>query len=131
MAKPSTTKTNTREIPANDWIPVLAAFTRDNRGAHAVLEVLGEEIGRQVATEDRPFDGISADTKDGESSVWIAFGSTPDDHFTHGIHGVTAIRMRAASADSGAAVEIESRDGTTTLLMLSRPEDYALPPGSR
>jgi hypothetical protein len=64
-------------------------FTRENRGAHAVLKVLGEGAGRQVATEDRPFDGISADAKDGENTVWIAFGSTPDDLFTHGVHGAT------------------------------------------
>ena len=128
MAKPSiVTRQETRDIPANEWIPFLADFTRENRGAHAVLEVLGEEVGRQVATEDRPFDGISADAKDGESTVWIAFGSAPDDHFTHGVHGATVIRVRPATGDSGAAIEVDARDGTTTLLILSRPEEYALP----
>jgi hypothetical protein len=128
MAEPSiVTRQETKDIPANDWIPFLANFTRENRGAHAVLEVLGEVVGRQVATEDRPFDGISADAKDGENTVWIAFGSGPDDHFTHGVHGATAIRVRPATADSGAAIEADARDGTTTLLILSRPEEYALP----
>lgn len=130
MARPSvvTGQGSTRDIAADEWVPFLDAFTRENRGAHAVLEVLGEGVGRQVATEDRPFDGISADTKDGERSVWITFGSTAADNFTHGVHGVTAIRVRPATVDSGAAVEVEARDGTTTLLVLSRPEEYALPP---
>ena len=128
MAKPSmVTRQETRDIPANEWIRFLANFTRENRGAHAVLEVLGEGVGRQVATEDRPFDGISADAKDGENTVWIAFGSDPDDHFTHGIYGATAIRVRPAMVDSGAAIEVDARDGTTTLLILSRPEQYAIP----
>src|SRR5436190_4736016 len=124
MAKPSvvTGQGSTKDIAANEWVPFLDAFTRENRGAHAVLEVLGEGVGRQVATEDRPFDGISADTKDGERSVWISFSLA--DTFTHGVHGVTAIRVRPATVDSGAAVEVESRDGTTTLLILSRPEEY-------
>ena len=127
MAKPSMVqRQGRRDIPANEWIPFLANFTRENRGAHAVLEVLGEGVGRQVATEDRPFDGISADTKDGERIVWIEFSSTADDLFTHGVHGATAIRVRSA-ADSGAAIEVDARDGTTTLLILSRPEEYALP----
>ena len=132
MAKPSvvTGQGSTRDIAVDEWIPFLAAFTRENRGAHAVLEVLGEGVGRQVATEDRPFDGISADTKDGEKTVWISFGSTPTDNFTHGVHGVTAIRVRPATIGSGPAVEVEARDGTTTLLILSLPEDYALPPAS-
>ena len=127
MAKSSIITEGTRDIPANEWIPFLANFTRENRGAHAVLEVLGEGVGRQVATEDRPFDGISVDAKDGENTVWIAFGSTPDGLFTHGVHGVMAIRVRAATVNSGAAIEIEARDGTTTLLILTRPEEYALP----
>src|SRR5580704_16411645 len=88
---------STRDIAADEWVPFLDAFTRENRGAHAVVEVLGEGVGRQVATEDRPFDGISADTKAGERSVWITFGSTVADNFTHGVHGVTAIRVRPAT----------------------------------
>ena len=128
MAKPSmVTRQGTRDIPANAWIPFLANFTQENRGAHAVLEVLGEGVGRQVATEDRPFEGISADAKDGERTVWIAFSSTPGDLFAHGVHGATAIRVRPATGDSGATVEVEAQDGTTTLLVLSRPEEYALP----
>lgn len=132
MAKPSAGRGPgaTRDIEPAEWVPYLAEFTRENRGAHAVLEVLGEGVGRQVATEDRPFDGISVDAKDAERSVWISFASTPGGTFTHGVHGVTAIRVRPATVGSGPAVEVESRDGTTTLLMLSRPEEYALPPAS-
>jgi len=121
---------STTTIPADEWVAFLAEFTRENRGAHAALELLGGEAGRQVATENRPFDGISADVKHGESSVWIAFGSTPDDHFTHEAHGVTAIRLRPATAAAGAAIQIETQDGVTTLLTLSRPADYALPPAA-
>lgn len=121
------TRQETRDIPANDWIPFLANFTRENRGAHAVLEVFGEGVWRQVPTEDRPFDGISADAKDGENTVWIAFSSAPDNHFTHGVPGATAIRVRPATADSGVAIEVGARDGTTALLILSRPAEYALP----
>ena len=109
-------------------IPFLADFTRKNRGAHARLEVLGPNVGFQVETENRPFDGIVPDVKDGEDAVWIIFGSTPDQHLTHGVHGVIAIRVRLASALHGAAVLVEAQDGTKTLLELSRPEDYELPP---
>ncbi|HXA65148.1 MAG TPA: DUF5335 family protein [Bryobacteraceae bacterium] len=112
------------------WITFLAQFTRENRGAHARLDVLGPGVGYQVETEDRPFDGIGADVKDGEDTVWIYFGSTPDDHLAHSIQNATAIRVRPPVGRMGAAVLIEAQDGTKTLLELSRPEDYALPPGA-
>ena len=75
-------------------IPFLADFTRKNRGAHGRLEVLGLDVGYQVEIENRPFDGIVADVKDGEDAVWIIFGSTPDQRLAHGVYGVTAIRVR-------------------------------------
>ena len=128
MARPSmVTRKGTRDIPANEWIPFLANFTRENRGARAFLEVLCKGVGRLVATEDRRFEGISADAKDGENTVWIGFSSTPADPFAHGVHRATAIRVRPATVDSGAAIEVEAGDGTTTLLILSRPEESRPP----
>ena len=116
-------------IPRDQWIPFLAQITRENRGAHAMLEVLGVDgIGRAVETEDRPFDGIAPDIKAGEDSVWIYFGSTPEDHITHGIQRVKAIWMRPPIGGAGATLEIEAEDGTRTLLALTLPEAYALPP---
>ena len=35
------------------------------------VEVLGPDVGYQVETENRPFDGISTDIKDNEQVVWI------------------------------------------------------------
>jgi hypothetical protein len=52
-------KMNMREIEPDRWIPFLAEFTRENRGAHARLEVLAADQGYQVETENPPFDGVS------------------------------------------------------------------------
>jgi hypothetical protein len=119
---------DTQEIKVDQWIVFLAEFTREYRGAHARLEVLGPDVGYQVETDDRPFDGVSADVKDGAHAVWITFGSTTKDHITHGIPNVAAIRLRPPAGKLGAALEVEARDGTRTLLELSYPEEYALPP---
>jgi Family of unknown function (DUF5335) len=127
---PSAGAHDTITVPRDLRIAFLADFTRNNRGAHARLEVLGPDVGYQVETANRPFDGIVPNAKDGEDAVWIIFGSTPDQHLTHGVHGVTAIRVRLASAVHGAAVLVEAQDGTKTLLEFSRPEDYELPPAT-
>jgi hypothetical protein len=121
---------DTREVLVDRWIPFLAEFTRENRGAHARLEIVGAdaEVGYQVETENRPFDGVSADVKAGERTVWIAFGSTAEDHMTHGIQGATVIRMLPATERMGAVLEVEAADGTRTILELTNPDAYALPP---
>ena len=134
MTNPTTIPTagapDTITVARDLEIAFLADFTRKNRGAHARLEVLGPGVGYQVKTQNLPFDGIASDAKDGENAVWITFGSTRGQHLTHGVHAVTAIRVRLASALQGAAVLLEAKDGTKTLLELSRPEDYELPPAT-
>lgn len=132
MSKSSTVANlpNTQEVPLDQWIPFLAVFTRENRGAHARLEIVGAdtEVGYQVQTEGRLFDGVSADIKDRERAVWIAFGSTPADHLTHGVQSATVIRTLPPSETRGAVLEVEAADGTKTILDLTKPEEYALPP---
>jgi Family of unknown function (DUF5335) len=118
----------TQTIKKDRWIPFLAEFTREYRGAHGELEVIGiEEIGYDVETEDKPFDGVAADVKDRESAVWIMFGLKPEDRLTHGIQNVTAIRVLPPSTRRGGVLEVEAKDGTRTVLTLSRPEEFALP----
>ncbi len=130
MSKSSSFVIDTREIPVDQWIPFLAAFTKENRGAHARLEVVGPDadVGYQVETEDRPFDGVAADIKDRERTVWIAFGATPENHLTHGVHHATVIRVVAATEEGGPVLEVEAADGTRTILEMTKPEEYALPP---
>lgn len=110
------------------WIPFLADFTRRNRGARARLEVLGGDTGYQVEIENRLFDGVSADVKDGESTVWISFGLLPSNSLAHGVQRAVALYALRTSIRSGDVFAVEASDGSKTLLSLSRPEDFALPP---
>ena len=128
MARPSPHYT-TQQIREDQWIPFFDDFTRDNRGAHARLEVTGvDDVGYEVETEDRPFEGVSVDTKGGERTVWIVFGAQPQDHFTHGVHNVAAVRALPPQGGRGGVLEIEAKDGVKTILTLSWPEEYAIPP---
>lgn len=123
---------NTRLIRPEEWNSFLAEFTREYRGAHARLEIIGAntDIGYQVETEDRPFEGASADTKDRERTVWITFISGPKQHLSHSIEKVTAIRTLQDSEGGGAILEVESADGSKNILELSGVSDFALPPGA-
>src|SRR5262245_54782148 len=100
-------KRTTRDISQAQWMAFATEFTQLNRGAHARLSVLDGESGYDVGTENRPFEGISIDGKDGENNAWIAFGSAPGEHYTHGIHGLKAIRELPPTSSSGAVLELE------------------------
>jgi hypothetical protein len=130
MSSSSIHPLKTQEIPFGQWISFLAEFTRENRGAHARLEIIGsdEEPFYQVETEGRPLDGVSADIKDRERTVWIAFGSPDQGHLTHGVHHATAIRLLPASESAGPTLEVEANDGMKTILELEQTEAHALPP---
>ena len=128
----STQKRETLEIERSQWIPFLDTFTRENRGAHARLEVVGPDVGDQVETGDRPFEGVAADVrKSDEPAVWITFGASPEDHLTHGVHNVKVIRALPADGEQGPVLEVEGSDGNRTILELSLPGKYALQPGDR
>lgn len=121
-----------RLIRPEEWNSFLAGFTREYRGAHGRLEVIGAntDVGYQVETENQPFEGVSADTKDRERTVWITFGSGPKEHLTHGVERVTAVRTLDPSEGRGAVLEVESADGSKNILELSGVSDFALPPGA-
>lgn len=123
----------TEEIQRDQWIPFLAQFTRENRGAHARLEIIGpdSDIGYQVQTENRLFDGVSADLRQREDSIWIAFGTKPEDHITHAIQNASVVRVIAPGEHRGAVLEVEAADGTKSILELTRPGEYELPMGKR
>jgi hypothetical protein len=127
-----TQKHETKEIPKSQWLTFLATFTQENRGAHALLKVLGPDVGYQVETGDRPFAGVAADVrKADENAIWITLGDLPDNHMTHGVHNVKVIHALPIDGETGAVLEIEANDGTKTILELSRPDAYALPPAAK
>lgn len=116
-----------REILCEQWSAFLAQFTRENRGAHARLELLHRENGHHVETH-QPFNSISVDVRDGTGSVWITFWSNTSAHSARAIHGVTAIRTLSAAGRRGAVLEVQSSDGNRTILVLTHPAAYALAP---
>ena len=127
MAKPSMdTRQGTRDIPANEWIPFLANFTHENRGAHAVWRCSGREWGarlRPKIVHSTEFQGRERRPKYRVDRVRL----DPGRSFHARRSRCDGDPVRAATVDSGAAIEVDTRDGITTLLILSRPEEYALP----
>ncbi len=121
---------DTREIPRSEWTQFFAEFTRENRGAHATIEITGRDIGDQMQIADEPLDGVAADDKDGESRIWITFAGRGRDHLSHSVQDPAAVRLRTFDPETGLTLEIEARDGSKTMLRMSAQGAHRLGPVS-
>jgi hypothetical protein len=106
----------TLEIPRAQWTDQLNDFTRIHEGWLVSVDILGPEIGVQPEIRNLPLIGISADRVDRDGSIAISVARTPSEHLTHIIQDVARIYIERADNGADAAVEIQSRDGTTTLM---------------
>src|ERR1044071_5557855 len=92
---------NLLEISRDRWNTAFGEVTRQYRGAHGKAEGVGQDVGDQVETEGLRLNGLSADTKDGEATIWISFG-----RMNHGIPSAVVVRMVPRVGDSGPVIEI-------------------------
>jgi hypothetical protein len=105
-----------REIPAKEWSRSLDSFSRDHLGWLARLEVMGDDLGDQLEADSLPFAGVSADAE--RRTIWVALAKSADDHITHSIDHVSALRI--VDGDASPSIQIEAEDGAKTLLRLTR-----------
>jgi len=109
----------TQEITRNEWQPFLDEFSRQHQGDRATVQIIGEETGVQTEAESLPFVGISAEDQGSEKgSIVLMLGTEADDHVEHRISDASHLWQKAADDHVGDALEIESTDGTKTILQL-------------
>jgi hypothetical protein len=106
----------TAEIPREAWVRQLNEFTTIHAGWLVSLDVLGPEIGAQAEIVNQPLLGVSADRIDHDGTIVVSVMLSATERFTHMIHGVTRIYVERADNGADAALEIESVDGTRTIL---------------
>ena len=110
----------TQEIPREQWPRFFDDFSRQHQGWIVNLELLGSEIGDQEEASGLPLVGISADSKDGENRLVIIIGGSPDADVTRIINAPQRVWVKPPRMPGDEAVEVESKDGVTTLLTFQR-----------
>ena len=112
----------TKEIPRNEWQEFFDIFSRQHEGWLVTLEILGSEIGAQVAERGLAFEGIvdEGDEVQGHE-ILIMFGTRPDDHITHSISTPTTVSLEQTDEGADAALAITSADGVMALLRFRSP----------
>ncbi len=100
-------------VRPQDWTRFFDAFSRRHQGWLVKLSVLDPKLGAQVEALELPLQGVVADA--GERGITIQLGKLPDD-MEHAVRTPKRVWIELGDDDSEAAIEIESADGTKTIL---------------
>lgn len=111
----------TVEIPREAWVERLNEFTAVHGGWLVSLDVLGPGIGAQPEFDNLPLLGVSADRLDHDGTIAVSVAPSATEHFTHVVRGVSRVYLKGPDDGAGAVLQIESVDGTKTILRLRAP----------
>ena len=112
---------STVEIPREGWGKFFARFNHDHEMQLVAVEVLGGEIGAQVQGRSLLLGGVSAGDEETNSLVMM-FDSVDGEHVTHIVNKPVHVWVQHAPDNTDEALEVESADGTKTLVRLSPSE---------
>lgn len=103
-------------IPRGEWPRYFDDFSRRHQGRATTVYVLSRRLGSQVEARDLAFEGIVS-SGDGKGTISIHLGVTPARHVEHEIEEPRQVWV-VSEADGDQALDIESTDGTQTLIQL-------------
>jgi Family of unknown function (DUF5335) len=107
-----------RLIPRTEWHRFFTDFSRRHQGETATVEVLDPRIGSQVEARGLPLEGIET-VADGFGPIAIFLGSAPPRaNIEHVIHEPRQVWLERSDAGVEEVLDIESVDGTKTLIQL-------------
>jgi len=114
-----------RLIPRTEWHRFFTDFSRRHHGEAATMRVLDPRIGAQVEARDLPLEGIET-VPDGFGPIAIFLGSAPPRaNLEHLIQEPKQVWLERSDEGAEETLDIESVDGTKTLVQLSPAERLA------
>lgn len=107
---------STQQIPRDQWINYLSAFSASNQTRPVNIDLESNELGPQRLVEDRPLLAIEADVRADESQITLIAGDAEGDEpaaLTHQIPEPSAVWVKADDQGQVEALDIENPDGRT------------------
>jgi hypothetical protein len=109
-----------RQIPRAEWLNFFRDFSHRHEDSIVTVRVLSERFGSQVEAFDLPLEGIVASPgMDDPISIYV--GRTPTQHIEHEVRNPRQVWLEMSDEGAEEALDIESEDGTKTLVLF-RPE---------
>lgn len=104
-----------RLVPRSEWHRFFQDFSRRHEDWLATVLVVSAGLGPQVESSDLPLEGIVADPA-GHGPISIHMGRSPQRHIEHEVENPTQVWIELSEEGAEKAVQIESMDGTKTIL---------------
>ncbi len=112
----------TQEIPNEQWGPFLDNITRRHEGEPVSIEVQGKDLGAQEQASGVRLIGITFDPKDSiGDEIEVMVRNDVNAHLMHAITHPAHVRIARTDDGADAALQVESRDGPTTLVRFDMP----------
>jgi hypothetical protein len=109
-----------RQIPRTEWFNFFRDFSRRHEDSLVTVRVLSDRLGAQVEACDLPLEGIVASPNMGDP-ISIYVGRTSQQHLEHEVRNPRQVWLEMLDDGTEDALDIESEDGTKTLVLF-RPE---------
>lgn len=107
----------TRRIPTQEWKTTFDSLSRTYRGALVSVEIMTRRFGDQPQVRKVALGGITSDP----SGVTIETAMRPSEHLGHRVERPRAVWIHENADGAVTALEVQSTDGTGTLLTFDSP----------
>jgi hypothetical protein len=119
--------TTTTELPRESWGAYFDTLSKYLGTTEATVEIVGKDLGDQLAAERLVLTGITYDHKDDVVVIGLdAPGGNPEE-YQHLVYKPQKILVAPGGAGAEMVVDIEDAEGNKHIVRLERPP--ALPPG--
>ena len=119
-----------RLVPRSEWSRFFDEFSRRHQGQQTTVRVFSAKIGSQIEARNLPLGGIVA-RADATGPLSIHLGSAPPQpNLEHYITEPNQVWLETSEAGIEEALEIESQDGTKTVLEFQAPRIRAVVAGA-
>jgi len=111
----------TVEILPARWSQALAEFSAVHEGWLISVDILTQAMGAQPEVHDLPLTGVVAERLKTGDTITISATRSDAGQITHTIHSPTRVWIERTYDGADVAMQIESAEGTTTILRLKTP----------
>jgi hypothetical protein len=120
--------TPTLEIPRETWLPYFNELSRLYQGWAVTIEIIAGDLGEHPRADDLPLQGLSYDPAGSQAGdILVEVGDAGMPYETHLIHKPRTVRAAVTNPGAEADLDIESEEGTTTLLRIRRRRELPQP----
>jgi hypothetical protein len=108
----------TREIARSEWQEFFSGFSDQHDDEPVDVQVIGSDMGAQIEGQELHLRGISRAGKEQGSDLALLLESADGRHVTHMIATPVHVWLQQTPDNTDRTLEIESADGTRTLVSL-------------